>query len=81
MMMRGHAGIEIGSLSKSSGSAMVQLGSTQVVAAVHGPKAMDRRGGLQQRAQLRVSLEHASFSGRGPPGRGKVRTNIPATTT
>ena len=68
--------MRLGTLTRSSGSAILELGATQVAVAVHGPKpaaAGDARGALQDEALLQVDVEFAAFAGRPPRPNPRVR--------
>ena len=67
------AGASIGTLTRASGSATLELGETQVAVAVHGPKPADGRAALADEGQVVVTVEFAAFAGAPPKPLARVR--------
>ena len=67
------AGATIGGLTRASGSAVLQLGSTHVAVAVHGPKPADGRAALADTGQVIATVEFAAFAGAPPKPLARVR--------
>jgi hypothetical protein len=61
--LRVRAGCELEPLSTADGSASMQLGTTQVLVAVYGPRPADGRAAYQNEAQLQANVTFAKFSG------------------
>jgi hypothetical protein len=61
-----HAGCELGTLGAADGSASLQLGTTEALVAVYGPRPAESRAAYQNEAQIQATVTFAKFSGMTP---------------
>lgn len=61
-----------GMLTRSSGSAYLEIGSTKVTVAVHGPRPPEGKADFSVRGSVNVTVQYAPFSGV-PPTKTRVR--------
>eukprot|EP00892_Ulva_mutabilis_P011874 jgi/Ulvmu1/9059/UM005_0152.1 len=61
--LRPHIFQKTGMLTRSSGSAYLEIGSTKVTVAVHGPRPPDSRADFSVQGALNVTVKYAPFSG------------------